>query len=189
MIYKSYRAISPNSPKIKYYPPYIFTHYALSEKLNRIMFATKSWRLWLQRQKIITHQAIHEYCIPATLLAYILGRGGQVTNSTASMTKVVAEDGKLREMLMLPLKMINDWLFLIDSNRVNPEVKQKVIEYQEECFDVLANGLDISNRWPETSARPSCLWGFIALLRFFVMPILVLIFITSPTKPFYTLFS
>jgi len=45
----------------------------------------------------------------------------------------------IQEMLMLPLKMLNGWLFGVDSNRVAPEIKDRVIEYQEECFDVLAN--------------------------------------------------
>lgn len=43
------------------------------------------------------------------------------------------------DMLMLPLKYLNGWLFLIDSNRVKEEIKPRVIEYQEECFEVLAN--------------------------------------------------
>ena len=47
--------------------------------------------------------------------------------------------GGLQEMLMLPLKMLNGWLFGVDSTRVKPEIKDLVIKYQEECFDVLAN--------------------------------------------------
>jgi len=47
--------------------------------------------------------------------------------------------GGIQEMLTLPLRMLNGWLFLIDSSRVKPEAKNKVLEYQEECFEVLAN--------------------------------------------------
>lgn len=47
--------------------------------------------------------------------------------------------GGIQEMLMLPLKMLNGWLFGVDSTRVKPEIKDAVIKYQEECFDVLAN--------------------------------------------------
>lgn len=61
-----------------------------------------------------------------------------VLNQTACMIKAVAEDGNLREMLMLPIKYLNGWLFGIDANRVKPEAKDLVIEYQRECFDVLA---------------------------------------------------
>jgi hypothetical protein len=62
-----------------------------------------------------------------------------VLKSTTVMITAVAQDGKLREMLMMPIKYLNGWLFGIDSNRVKPEIKNRVIEYQEECFDVLAN--------------------------------------------------
>ena len=62
-----------------------------------------------------------------------------VLKSTAVMIKAVAEDGKLRDMLMLPVKFLNGWLFGIDSNRVKPEIRDRLIAYQTECFEVLAN--------------------------------------------------
>lgn len=62
-----------------------------------------------------------------------------VLNSTASMIKAVAQDGKLREMLMIPIEYLNGWLFGIDANRVNANAKDAVIKYQRECFKVLAN--------------------------------------------------
>ncbi len=62
-----------------------------------------------------------------------------VLSSTACMITAVAQDGKLREMLMMPIKYLNGWLFGIDSTRVNKNAKDAVIKYQEECFEVLAN--------------------------------------------------
>lgn len=62
-----------------------------------------------------------------------------VLNSTMVMMTTVAEDGKKREMTCLPLDMLNGWLFGIDANRVKPEIKDKVIAYQRECFKVLAD--------------------------------------------------
>ena len=62
-----------------------------------------------------------------------------VLNSTMVMITTVATDGKLREMLMLPLEYLNGWLFGIDSTRVKAEAKELVISYQRECFKVLAN--------------------------------------------------
>lgn len=62
-----------------------------------------------------------------------------VLKSTKVMITAVAADGKLREMLMLPINKLNGWLFGIDANRVKKESQQEVILYQEECFDVLAN--------------------------------------------------
>ena len=48
--------------------------------------------------------------------------------------------GGMQKVLTLPLKLVNGWLFGVDANRIkNSEIKQRVITYQEECFDVLAN--------------------------------------------------
>jgi cob(I)alamin adenosyltransferase len=62
-----------------------------------------------------------------------------VLNSTTVMITAVAQDGKLREMLMMPIKFLNGWLFGIDASRVKAEAKEAVIKYQRECFEVLAN--------------------------------------------------
>jgi DNA-binding MarR family transcriptional regulator len=45
--------------------------------------------------------------------------------------------GGNQETLMLSIKNIHGWLFSIDANRVKPEIKDKLIAYQKECFDVL----------------------------------------------------
>lgn len=42
-----------------------------------------------------------------------------------------------REMLCLPLKFIPGWLFGINVNRVKPELRDRIIRYQRECYDVL----------------------------------------------------
>ncbi|SER73926.1 phage antirepressor N-terminal domain-containing protein [Giesbergeria anulus] len=54
-----------------------------------------------------------------------------------SMMDMVAEDGKQRKMICLPLTMLNGWLFGVDVNRVRPELRDKLMVYQRECFDVL----------------------------------------------------
>ena len=51
----------------------------------------------------------------------------------------VAADKKQREMVMLPIEYLNGWLFGIDPNRVKPELKDKIIAYQRECYFVLAD--------------------------------------------------
>ena len=43
-----------------------------------------------------------------------------------------------REMLCLPLKFIPGWLFGINASRVKPELREHIIRYQRECYDVLA---------------------------------------------------
>lgn len=46
-------------------------------------------------------------------------------------------DGKQYDMVCLPLRKIPAWLYSINPNKVNPEIRAKVIQYQEECDDVL----------------------------------------------------
>ncbi|MBB6251439.1 phage antirepressor N-terminal domain-containing protein [Nitrospirillum iridis] len=45
--------------------------------------------------------------------------------------------GGLQEAICLPLRLMNGWLFGIDENRVRPEIRDKVIAYKRECYDVL----------------------------------------------------
>ncbi|MDG6479047.1 phage antirepressor N-terminal domain-containing protein [Glaesserella parasuis] len=52
---------------------------------------------------------------------------------------IVAKDGKIRQMLCMPLKKLNGWLFSINPEKVRPDLKDRVIQYQEECFEALYN--------------------------------------------------
>ena len=47
-------------------------------------------------------------------------------------------NGGEQEMICLPLSMLNGWLFGVDVNRVKEGLRDKLIKYQTECFDVLA---------------------------------------------------
>lgn len=51
---------------------------------------------------------------------------------------VTATPGGQQEMLCLPLDYISGWLFGINADRVNPEVRERLIRYQRECYKVLA---------------------------------------------------
>lgn len=51
----------------------------------------------------------------------------------------IPSNGGLQEMVMLPVKYLNGWLFGVDVNRVKPEIRDRLIAYQTECFEVLAN--------------------------------------------------
>lgn len=63
-----------------------------------------------------------------------------VLKSTMVMMTTVAQDGKHREVLMIPSKYLNGWLFGIETSRLqDPAVKEKIIVYKKECFDVLHN--------------------------------------------------
>ncbi|EAO4203677.1 phage antirepressor Ant [Salmonella enterica] len=50
---------------------------------------------------------------------------------------MVAADGKLRKLLCLPLNKLNGWLFSINPEKVRADIRDKLIQYQEECFTVL----------------------------------------------------
>ena len=60
-----------------------------------------------------------------------------VFNSTMVIMTIVAQDGKNREMLCLPLGFLNGWLMGVDANKVKPEIKDTLVKYQLECYDVL----------------------------------------------------
>jgi hypothetical protein len=46
-------------------------------------------------------------------------------------------DGKQRNMFCLPIMFLPGWLFGISASRVKPELREKVIRYQRECFQIL----------------------------------------------------
>ncbi|HHE4534127.1 TPA: phage antirepressor N-terminal domain-containing protein [Escherichia coli] len=45
--------------------------------------------------------------------------------------------GGMQTMICLALRKLNGWLQTISPNKVRPEIREKVIQYQEECDDVL----------------------------------------------------
>lgn len=50
---------------------------------------------------------------------------------------VVTTAGGPQEMQCLSLDYLNGWLFGINANRVKEEIRERVIRYQEECYQVL----------------------------------------------------
>lgn len=57
--------------------------------------------------------------------------------STIVEIAMVANDGKERLMTCLPLRKLFGWLNSISPNKVNPEIRDTVIMYQNECDDAL----------------------------------------------------
>ncbi|WP_369326733.1 phage antirepressor N-terminal domain-containing protein [Alcaligenes nematophilus] len=78
-----------------------------------------------------------------------------VLSSTTVVITVVAADGKEREQVCLPLEYLNGWLFGISTSRVKPEIRQRLEDYQRECYQVLNaywGGDQVSNpRVPQQS--------------------------------------
>ncbi len=46
--------------------------------------------------------------------------------------------GGRQEMMCLPLDYLNGWLFGVSADRVKPEIRERLIRYQKECYRVLA---------------------------------------------------
>ncbi|MCB8980734.1 MAG: hypothetical protein H6657_25265 [Ardenticatenaceae bacterium] len=55
-----------------------------------------------------------------------------------SVTVTVTEAGQRGQMLCLPIDFLNGWLFGINATRVKPAVKDRLLRYQRECYQVLA---------------------------------------------------
>lgn len=63
-----------------------------------------------------------------------------VLAASVSVTKTDAQRGNhtlKAETLVLPLDKLNGWLFGVNAARVRPELRDKLIQFQRECFDVL----------------------------------------------------
>ncbi|WP_335899230.1 phage antirepressor N-terminal domain-containing protein, partial [Salmonella enterica] len=46
-------------------------------------------------------------------------------------------DNQRRSVICLALRKLSAWLNTISPNKVRPEIRERVIRYQEECDDVL----------------------------------------------------
>ena len=57
------------------------------------------------------------------------------------------KDGKKYEMLCMPIKKLNGWLFSINPNKVRADLKERLEKYQEEGF------LALWDYWTEGIAR------------------------------------
>lgn len=62
-----------------------------------------------------------------------------ILKSGMVMMTIPATDGKTYETACLPLDYLNGWLFGVDAKRVKPEIRERLLTYQRECFRVLNN--------------------------------------------------
>ncbi|MEN4750473.1 phage antirepressor N-terminal domain-containing protein [Pseudomonas sp. Ps21-P2] len=60
---------------------------------------------------------------------------------TSVVTEMVTtgDDGKQYAMTCLPLRKLAAWLYTINPKKVAPELHDKIIQYQEDCDEVLWN--------------------------------------------------
>lgn len=57
--------------------------------------------------------------------------------SIVKITMQLPGDNQRRDLICLALRKLAGWLQTISPNKVRPEIRDKVIQYQEECDDVL----------------------------------------------------
>src|SRR5690554_6507938 len=62
---------------------------------------------------------------------------GEKFNSVTCVTTATGADGKQYEMICLLLRKLPACLYSINPSRVKPELRDKIIRYQEECDDAL----------------------------------------------------
>lgn len=70
-----------------------------------------------------------------------------VLSEVAQTVRVERSSGKgggTQEMLCLPLTFINGFLFGISASRVKKELRAKIIQYQRDCYNVLAEAFGVS---------------------------------------------
>ena len=53
------------------------------------------------------------------------------------MTLPLQTTGGIQKMVCIPLSKLNGWLFSVNADKVKPELREKIVQYQEECFVVL----------------------------------------------------
>lgn len=65
----------------------------------------------------------------------------EVTSVVITTTDIEAGSTRPRtsEMICLPLDYLNGWIFGINASRVKPEIKDRLLRYQRECYRVLAD--------------------------------------------------
>ncbi|OFJ88331.1 hypothetical protein HMPREF2844_09640 [Neisseria sp. HMSC072F04] len=61
----------------------------------------------------------------------------EILKSGMVIMTIPATDGKTYETACLPLDYLNGWLFGVDAQRVKPEIRERLLTYQRECFRVL----------------------------------------------------
>jgi hypothetical protein len=58
---------------------------------------------------------------------------------TATDIEAGSRQPRTSEMIALPIDYLNGWLFGINTSRVKEEIRERLIQYQRECYRVLAD--------------------------------------------------
>jgi len=102
---------------------------AVGEKAEAVKKVKNEW--WVSVKKVCENLRLH----------YVT-QHQKIKSDAESFNPQLIEvptNGGVQKVFCIPLEKLNGWLFTINPNRVKPEVKQKLITYKKECFDVLFN--------------------------------------------------
>jgi hypothetical protein len=77
-----------------------------------------------------------------------------VLSEVQATVAVTATDGRVREQVCLPLDYLNGWLFGISADRIRPEIRERLIRYQKECYRVLARAF-VKESPPSADVSPT----------------------------------
>jgi hypothetical protein len=96
-------------------------------------------------QKLIAATFNNQHFVAMKPLVEALGLdwGGQAkklqqdNKFNCRLISIVAEDGRQRDMLFIPLRKLNGWLFSINVKRCRTDVQERLRFYQDECFAAL----------------------------------------------------
>lgn len=91
----------------------------------------------LEKEKLVPIKPICEALGIAMEPQRIKINEDDILASTATLSMVVAADGKAREMVCLPLEYAFGWLFTINHKNVKPGAQEAVKKYKIECYHAL----------------------------------------------------
>lgn len=69
--------------------------------------------------------------------AYSRIKNDSILGDVVAVRQVHDASNRRQEMVTLPAQYVHGWLFSIDANKVNPEVKPKLLLYKKQCYDIL----------------------------------------------------
>lgn len=97
-----------------------------------------------------TRWGIKEILIPSTITEIVTVEtvGEIATVEGIGEIAIPSKDGKTRSMSCLPLRKLAGWLSTVSPNKTKPELRERIVRYQNECDDVLWD------YWNKATAQP-----------------------------------
>lgn len=66
-------------------------------------------------------------------------RNDEILGATHTIQYVLDASGREFPMVCLPIQHIHGWLFSIQSGKVKPEIRERLLTFKRECYEVLFN--------------------------------------------------